>query len=1571
MSNFSASLRRHSVTIGVSFALCLGVAYYLLVQVPSRQSKLQARYFQALERIGQNMAEQHTVFEKRSESMLREIVNGLVPSTMGPVQLREFASVFRKKELKNSFGQTGAVEQNLPRFDSVQLLPQHQVVKAITWNSQTQQFSFAYRSALLDTIPGARMEAEGQQIVVRTSVTSKEFIQNLGRLEVFDVFFVVGPGGDGAGNQGQLFNEVYYSSPKGPPMLDLTGWAKGKMPHWLRDTSGLQATRQAAVSLGGQSYQVFIQPVQLRPGTTWLLCGAIATERFAKEKQELPTPGIELALLLVVLGVLALPLLRVLLMTAHERLNLRDVVFCGLSLVVGLMLVILLLLSPTARYNIAPDSLDIQLQLLARQVDDAVQVEMNALRQQLTQATQANKVVAKLVKEANSRAAQEAGNVGPTNLRQFDYRIPSLPWQAVVDTLPRPAARCPWLPEQLQWLASPWQADADSRPWLVDAHVPPRPAVRRARLTDQMLWLDSHGVALLSRDFAGDSGYYQPDLRERGYFKAWQRNLAGYRPPAALVQPRAQLMNQARLSSVRRYGRFGEKGVVLTMPGWLWADSSRPQPILGLYVTRLTALTKPILPPEFSFCVVNTAGEVQFHSDDRLSLSENVLQDCEPSGLIKAALLSQEPAQASIHYQGHRYRMRVGPMKSVQGYFLLTLASEEELQSRQLRTLVLATFLLVGVAGTTLGLLALLQMAQTRRGRRMPARNTFPRLWPQARHLRHYVQIILAGMVGLVLQFLAVCCTTELAHLFLLVLLPAWLVGFASHYLQLASDDEARIRWLMQVVLVSVVALINLLAGFSMGWLSCDFWSIIAFQAVLAVVFGIMWWAETNRTSSLLHRQASPAPASPWTPVPSGGRRTRMQRLRMELVGYASLVRSGFQNTTAAIKKMGIVRALSRGVAWLQFAVLTLAKRLMRQPWVNTLNGYAAMMLVWLLVLSIVPAVYCYQIAYRFEREQQVRQAHLNLFQQGRLSLTDAHYPWLQKQYLQFFFYTAPSATDSVRRQLGPGERVLHNLLVALEPVADSVHHSQLVTGDRPLDWKADKRPYQRARLQSHRPGAAAQDAMPVQYLVSQVNDVQLGRFWYWPNDMLRYVHAHQSYKLPAEIMLWLWRNVWLLVLLAGLYAVLRMLVRRVFGLDTQPLVALLRPGQPSRGAVAALLAPAARSQPVTHYYVVCPMPGNEAEFPPFTDDSNAIDCRFMPSALPPPGRETDWPELAKAIGSDKPAIVLLQFDYLFADAALTELKLALLLRLQKSKKQLFIVSRVHPAMFGDCGHARDNCDEQAQHQAIWQAGDKLLRLLSQFELLYIPVRHGALPVLEEQRRLRRQVQLRFARLLRRQLPGPVPIHAKVYRARRALFVHLRGLLYAECDALSCLKGIEEDMEQMLLNLYPTTQRLSEDDVLLGIQRQAELRYRSLWESLLPAEHYLLYDLAQDGLVNTRDTVVIGDLLQKGLLVYDTRLRVVNESFRLFIITGLSRQQALRLEHEASREAGSDESWQHRSLPLFVVLAVAAAFIFITQRGAINQTQAILAALTAALPLLSRLFSRNPLAGDVGKSAAK
>ena len=132
-------------------------------------------------------------------------------------------------------------------------------------------------------------------------------------------------------------------------------------------------------------------------------------------------------------------------------------------------------------------------------------------------------------------------------------------------------------------------------------------------------------------------------------------------------------------------------------------------------------------------------------------------------------------------------------------------------------------------------------------------------------------------------------------------------------------------------------------------------------------------------------------------------------------------------------------------------------------------------------------------------------------------------------------------------------------------------------------------------------------------------------------------------------------------------------------------------------------------------------------------------------------------------------------------------------------------------------------------------------------------------------------------------------------------------------------------------------------------------------------EKYVLYDLADDGLVNPRNTRVITKLLNKGLIIYTDKLRIMNESFRDFVKTGLNPEEAVELELEA--KAGG--IWNKFRNPILIILVAIVVFLSITQRESISNLVSFAGPIIALIPVLVRAFSALSSAKiSTGKSSS-
>lgn len=143
---------------------------------------------------------------------------------------------------------------------------------------------------------------------------------------------------------------------------------------------------------------------------------------------------------------------------------------------------------------------------------------------------------------------------------------------------------------------------------------------------------------------------------------------------------------------------------------------------------------------------------------------------------------------------------------------------------------------------------------------------------------------------------------------------------------------------------------------------------------------------------------------------------------------------------------------------------------------------------------------------------------------------------------------------------------------------------------------------------------------------------------------------------------------------------------------------------------------------------------------------------------------------------------------------------------------------------------------------------------------------------------------------------------------------------------------------------------LPNEDKILTIQQMSYPYYYSIWNSLSKEERYLAYDIAKDRFVNTVNTNAINSLLDKGILVYDHSLRLMNESFTNFVLTTVSSDEALEMEM-ISRKKGN---WSTAFGVILLLIISIVIFISFGQQNFLNEINAFLTGIAALVGLLIR-----------------
>jgi hypothetical protein len=142
---------------------------------------------------------------------------------------------------------------------------------------------------------------------------------------------------------------------------------------------------------------------------------------------------------------------------------------------------------------------------------------------------------------------------------------------------------------------------------------------------------------------------------------------------------------------------------------------------------------------------------------------------------------------------------------------------------------------------------------------------------------------------------------------------------------------------------------------------------------------------------------------------------------------------------------------------------------------------------------------------------------------------------------------------------------------------------------------------------------------------------------------------------------------------------------------------------------------------------------------------------------------------------------------------------------------------------------------------------------------------------------------------------------------------------------------------------------MGEDQILEELEERAGSIYRNVWQSCDEDERVVLEHVAQHGLTSTTSRRVVRRLLARGLLRKDPELRLMNRSFRRFVLEAERRREVVILESQAGPSL-----WDRLRLPLGAGALIGVTFLAATQREAFNATLTVATGVTGLVPMLMK-----------------
>jgi hypothetical protein len=136
--------------------------------------------------------------------------------------------------------------------------------------------------------------------------------------------------------------------------------------------------------------------------------------------------------------------------------------------------------------------------------------------------------------------------------------------------------------------------------------------------------------------------------------------------------------------------------------------------------------------------------------------------------------------------------------------------------------------------------------------------------------------------------------------------------------------------------------------------------------------------------------------------------------------------------------------------------------------------------------------------------------------------------------------------------------------------------------------------------------------------------------------------------------------------------------------------------------------------------------------------------------------------------------------------------------------------------------------------------------------------------------------------------------------------------------------------------------------------------YFSVWHSLSVKERFIVYDLAEDGLMNARDSFLLMKLKRKGILSYNRntyRMELFHRSFNLFVKNGVSTEEIMNIERFSKKNG----SWGQIRLALLLLILAMLLFIYELMPNMFNALAGAIGVIASFSGVVSQLSGKVTL----------
>jgi len=1191
-----------------------------------------------------------------------------------------------------------------------------------------------------------------------------------------------------------------------------SGLKETKNDSLLGTKNGVRASGVRKLTISGQDYQVFMQAISFDAGKEWIVAGLLTGKNYEKEKKQLPSEIVILLAILAVGIILLFPWIKLFHMGNKDRLTIGD----GISSIIISMLFMSLLFFTFFNYNrsFRPDDSKHSKDVLATNISSAFKNEIHAAYNKLVYCDS-------LFNLSDSTRLD-------TDIIRLNTTPAYYPSEKPIKDTPGPIATRKsialknisdhLLIKQVYWLTKDGN---EIHNWTVDSILSP------------------HGN-YSARDYfiniRDDNPYFLDDTPLKKFY----------------------------LDQVVSW-TSGSFTTVLSIP-------SRSRDALVAAISfRTRSLENVVLPPGYSFVVVNTRGKVLYHSQSFRNLNENLLDEFSNKEDLQSNLLAHSNGDFATDYYGTKYNARIMPL----GYVPYSLIILEDRTYTDTRDAEVFSF-------------------------------TF--------------SMLLFFFIFLVLKMLFIFLVSAKRSFFKKQLLDTSWIGPKEF-----GKDEYVLASVMNIVIIII-------------WSPIIYFSLLSFlTSFFLLLFSALFISLF--LNFLFLRQYQKQKPEHYKYKLFAIRCLVVMIVVLDLI--ASLTLCGSHLFVLLVDEMII--------CLIGFAIYSLRDGILRNlvevknSWNLQWKGghvyyFTFMVITRLIITSGIPVVFFYISSYNYEQNIGARYRQSVFIQRvlNKLSLdrkassqTDTIGIYVDSAWIDRYTFNQieiPVKEYSKEERRAIELLCLFRLSLTGEAIAEERFNDER-SGDSLYNYN---------------------------HLLNDANkngDILTYRLYNDPAKSVKVSSSNLNYKFPTPFTLQ--SNLilngaffWILLLLASVsfYFIIYNVIKRLFALGVPDLTPLheidnkiLEDNQLNH-LLFILGPPGALKKELIKKKINDGQIRGKAYERLMCDKDDQIDTVVIADMIHIPDSNNDeadeaaWKKYSDEIFAPKNKLVIVNhFEYNIQDPIANRVKLNFLERLMvDDKRKIIILSTIHPVAFLDSAfidaqkrnvEKPDNSKKDEKNAVNTKSipGEDLERwhvLLGHYRIILKPLSH---------------------------------------KDDSGRAVSWEKTICAETKWGHFLNQLREPVttasKKMLLKIKAAP---VPDELAFKLQVTSHYFYMYIWQSLTQEEKFLLYDLAEDNLVNSFDDYNLSMLIAKGIIIWDQgTLKLFNRGFRNFILTAIGNSEAMKIKEQIK----DNGSWGKLRAPLIIVILAIFAFLLASQEETYTKLITYVATLAAGIPAFTRIFS--------------